>query len=45
MLLKCQEVDKLCRLKQNFVEQVHQCKVILGWYWYWYFSDSNTTPG
>ena len=24
-------LDKLCWLKQNLVEQVHQCKVMLGW--------------
>ena len=34
-------LDKLCWLKQNLVEQVHQCKVMLGWVSTILFSSRN----
>ena len=34
-------LDKLCWLKQNLVEQVHQCKVMLGWFRQLFFSPRN----
>ena len=33
--------DKSCWLKQNLVEEVHQCKVMLGWVRQFFFSSRN----